>query len=58
MYSVCENLKKTYTIGLVLTITETQTSLLLETSDSPFLLPTKQHNLRSEVCRIMLICLF
>ena len=50
--SICENLKKCYTIGLLFIFTEAQMSLLLETSDSPFPLPTNQHNLHSVVCRI------
>jgi len=47
--SICENLKKSYTIGLLFIITEAQMSLLFETSDSPFSLPTDQHSLHSTV---------
>ena len=50
--SVCENLKKYYTIDLLFVITEVKMSLLLETSDSLFSLPTIQHSLHSVLCRI------
>ena len=50
--SICENLKQYYTIGLLFIITEAQMSLLLETSDSPFSVPTNQHSLHSLVCCI------
>ena len=48
--------KKIYTIGLPFIITEARMSLLLETSDSSFSLPTKQHNLHSPA--YVKICLF
>jgi hypothetical protein len=51
--SICENLKKRYTIRLLFIITEAQMPLLFETSDPPFLLRTNQHNFHS-VCRICL----
>jgi len=50
--SICENIKKSYTIGLLFIVTEAQMLLLLETSDYPFSLPTNQHNLHSVVCRM------
>ena len=53
--SICENLKKSYTTGLLFIITEAQMSLLLETWDSSFSLTTNEHKLHSVVCSI---CLF
>jgi hypothetical protein len=50
--SICENLKKSYTIGPLFIITEAEMSLLPETSDSPSSLTTNQHNLYYVVCSI------
>jgi len=50
--TICENVKKSYTFGLLFIVTEAQISLLLETSDSPFSFPANQHILHSVVCGI------
>jgi len=51
--SIGDNIKKSYTIGLLFMVTEAQMSLLLETPDSPISsLPTNQHILHSVGCRI------
>jgi hypothetical protein len=58
MKSICENVQNTYTICLLFIVTQAQTSLPLETSDSSFSYPTNHTHLPLSSVPHILICLF